>query len=93
MVGHHDTVRIGRVGIEIPDMARDKRVLYPSEAGDEGFASGAAVGLISKDKAVGTLHVYSDEKRGLNEREKQILHSLAAIAAIAIENAQLYRDS
>ena len=79
--------------VEMPDIAKDKRVLYSTEAAEEGFASGAAVGLISQGEPVGTLHVYSGEKRRLSEREKQILRSLAAIAAIAIHNAQLYRDS
>jgi len=79
--------------VEINDIAADNRILYPAEAVQEGFKSGAAVGLVSKDRPVGTLHVYSGEKRGFNEREKQILLSLAAIAAIAIENAQLYSDS
>ena len=79
--------------VEIADMAGDKRVLYPAEAEQEGIASGVVVGLISKDRPVGTLHVYSSEKRTLGERDKQLLLSLAAIAAIAIENAQLYRDS
>ena len=79
--------------VEIPDMANDPRVLYSAEAEEEGIASGAAVGLIANKRPIGTLHLYSSEKRGLSDREKQILHSLAAIAAIAIENAQLYGDS
>jgi sigma-B regulation protein RsbU (phosphoserine phosphatase) len=79
--------------VEIPDMAHDPRVLYPAEAVQEGIASGAAVGLLSKGRPIGTLHVYSSEKRRLSDRERQILQSLAAIAAVAIENAQLYSDS
>ncbi|HRU05974.1 MAG TPA: SpoIIE family protein phosphatase [Candidatus Brocadiia bacterium] len=79
--------------VEIEDMQHDPRVLYPAEAAAEGFVSGVVVGLISKGNPIGALHVYSSERRSLDDREKQFLRSLAAMAAVAIENAQLYADS
>jgi len=79
--------------VQMPDMANDPRVLYPKEAEREGIRSGVSIGLISKDRPIGTLHLYSSEPRHFDETEEQFLRSLANHAAIAIENAQLYQES
>ena len=79
--------------VEIADMQNDPRILYPSEAAQEGLVSGMVAGLISKDRAIGALHVYFARQRRFGRREKETLKTLAAMAAVAIENAQLYTDS
>jgi len=79
--------------VQIPDMLNDPRVLYPKEAEREGIRSGVSVGLISKKRPIGTLHLYSAEPRRFDQAEEQVLRSLANQAAIAIENAQLYQQS
>ena len=74
-------------------MLHDPRVLYPKEAEHEGIRSGISLGLISKNRPIGTLHLYSAEPRKFDETEVQVLRSLANQAAVAIENAQLYQQS
>ena len=79
--------------VQMPDMLNDPRVLYPKEAEVEGIRSGVSVGLVSKRRPIGTLHLYSAESRVFDEMEVQVLRSLANQAAVAIENAQLYQQS
>ena len=79
--------------VQIPDMLNDPRVLYPREAEREGIRSGVSLGLISKRRPVGTLHVYRAEQDSFNEGEIQVLTTLANQAAVAIENAQLYQQT
>ena len=79
--------------VQMPDMMNDPRVLYPKEAEQEGIRSGVSVGLISKKRPIGTLHLYSAEPRYFDQAEEQVIRSLANQAAIAIQNAQLYQES
>ena len=79
--------------VHIQDVMNDPRILYPKEAEKEGIRSGISVGLISKRRPVGTLHVYRGEPGGFNESETQLLASLANLAAVAIDNAQLYEQA
>jgi serine phosphatase RsbU (regulator of sigma subunit)/ligand-binding sensor protein len=78
--------------VQIHDMLHDPRVLYPKEAEKEGIRSGVSLGLISKEKPIGTLHLYSAEPRRFDKYEVQLLRSLANQAAVAIENAQLFEQ-
>lgn len=78
--------------VQIADMLHDPRVLYPKEAEREGIRSGISLGLISKDKPIGTLHLYSSEPRRFDKYEVQMLQALANQAAVAIENAQLFEQ-
>jgi sigma-B regulation protein RsbU (phosphoserine phosphatase) len=78
--------------VQIPDMLHDPRVLYPREAEKEGIRSGISLGLISKEKPIGTLHLYSAEPRRFDKYEVQLLRALANQAAVAIENAQLFEQ-
>jgi len=79
--------------VQIPDMVNDPRVLYPKEAEREGIRSGISLGLIAKRKPVGTLHLYTAERREFDANEVQLLRSLADQAAVAIHNAQLYEEA
>lgn len=79
--------------VQMEDMLHDPRVIYPKDAEREGIRSGISVGLISKQKAIGTLHLYTAERRKFGEHETRLLLALANQAAVAIENAQLYEQS
>ena len=79
--------------VQMPDMLHDPRVLYPKDAEREGIRSGVSLGLISKKRPIGTLHLYSAERRKLDAEEVEVLRLLANQAAVAIENAQLYQQS
>lgn len=90
---HIDQDALAGQVIQIQDMRNDPRVLYPKDAEREGIRSGIVLGLVSKAKPVGTLHLYTAERRTFEEHEVQFLRSLANQAAVAIENAQLYEQS
>ena len=90
---HIDRAALAGEVVQMHDMLHDPRVLYPKEAEREGIRSGVSLGLISKNRPIGTLHLYSAEPRTLEEDEIQVLRSLANQAAVAIENAQLFQQS
>ncbi len=79
--------------VQITDMRNDPRVVYPKDAEEERIFSGLAVGLISKKRPVGTIHVYSSGHHVFRDDEIRLLRSLANHAAAAIENARLYQES
>jgi len=79
--------------VRIRDMTDDPRVLYPREAAQEGLRSGLVIGLFARGRAIGTLHLYASEMRDFTNDEIRLLRSLANQAAVAIENARLYKDS
>ena len=79
--------------VRIRDMSSDPRILYPREAAREGLRSGLVVGLFARGRAIGTLHLYASEKRAFTNDEIRLLRSLANQAAVAIQNARLYKDS
>jgi ligand-binding sensor protein len=75
--------------VYVEDIQNDPRILYPEQARKEGLRSGLSVGLICKGHAIGTIHIYSAEKRRFTEEELRIFRALANQAAIAIETARL----
>jgi len=79
--------------VHIKDMTTDPRILYPREAAEEGLRSGLVVGLFAKGRPIGALHLYASEVRDFSEDEIRLLRAMANQAAIAIENARLYKDS
>jgi len=58
-----------------------------------GYRAIIAVPLISKKTVLGALCIYWDEVHPYSEEEVHLLEALAQQAAIAIENARLYRES
>jgi two-component system, NtrC family, sensor kinase len=50
-----------------------------------------AAPLLVGDRAIGTVLVYGNQRRDFNEHEEDLLQALASHAAIAVENARLYR--
>ncbi|MDP6381438.1 MAG: GAF domain-containing protein, partial [Phycisphaerae bacterium] len=73
----------------VEDMATDPRVRYPAEAKREGLVSSLAIGLISKGRPLGTLHIYTDERHEFNEDEIRMFRAMASQAATAVDNALL----
>ncbi len=57
----------------------------------EGRPNGVAVPLIVGGRAIGVIAAFGNESRDFDERDQSILQSLADHAAIAVENARLYR--
>lgn len=76
----------------IPDVTADPRFQYPEAAKREGIISALCVPLEVHGKAMGVMRVYTGEQCTFNEEDVQFLSVLASLAALAIENANLYES-
>lgn len=89
-----EQVALGERGFEyVADMASDPRVRYPHEANDEGIVSMLSVGMRYQGRRVGVLRVYTAERKEFTRLEIDLLKSIAAQAAAAIENARLAEET
>ena len=64
---------------------------WREEAMKRGYQSSAAFPLIYKGRVLGALNVYCERPAAFTEEMVRILQSFADLAAIATENARLYR--
>lgn len=85
-------VREGRP-IMIPNVVEEKQYRYPELARKTGLASLLSVPLITREKVIGTINIYSREVRWFNEDEMGFVNVVAGQAAIAIENARLMSET
>ena len=70
------------------------RLASRDEAGDdEGRPNGLAVPLLVGGRAIGAVVVFGNESRDFDDRDQSVLQSLSDHAAIAVENARLYRSA
>jgi signal transduction histidine kinase/uncharacterized protein YbdZ (MbtH family) len=79
--------------LAVADMAADPRFLFPHWARKYGFISFLGVPMMIKDRLIGVLNIYTPGIHYFQELEINLLSSFAAQAAIAIENAALYREA
>src|SRR5512147_862489 len=79
------------VPIVIRSLKDDPR-LTRMAARDEGFRAFASVPLRSSFNTYGTLNIHSRDDREITESDVQLLTSMAAQIALAVENARLYLD-
>ncbi len=95
----HLRIKVGHEGITgwvaatgrplyVPDVEKDPRYV----PGMKGVHSEIALPLKIGEKLLGVLNVESTEVGAFHERDVRILSSLAAQAAVAIENARLYAE-
>jgi len=85
-----DDVRTGRPTI-VSDVLKDSRLEYPEEAAKEGIRCALAIPLVAKEKIIGSIRVFGPSPHEFDEEEIKFLEAIASHAAIAIENARLYR--
>ena len=85
-----DDVRTGRPAI-MSDILKDSEVEYPEETLKEGIRSGLAVPLVVKERIIGSLRVFGPSPHEFDEEEIRFLEAIASQAAVAIENARVYR--
>jgi len=78
----------------VPDVREDPR-FYPGIDAVTGFVTRSimAVPLRSKGKVIGVMEVLNRVNGRFRSEDIRLMESLAAAAAIAIENAQLYADA
>lgn len=92
-------IKIGQEGITgwaaahrepliVPDVTQDERYIE----GVSGGRSEMAVPMVVGDKLVGVLDVESTEPDAFDEHDLELLSSVAALAAVAIRNAQLFEE-
>jgi signal transduction histidine kinase/HAMP domain-containing protein len=74
-----------------PDVSQDPRYLFLPDAAET--RSELAVPLQTQSGVIGVLNVESDQLNAFDESDLAVLQSLARQAAVAIENARLYRQA
>ena len=72
------------------DASVDPSVQYPKEARKEGIVSMLSLPLKGRNRVIGTLRLYSSERRIFAQEEVAFLSSLANQGAVSIENAKVY---
>jgi len=82
----------GEISI-INDISDDPRFYYNESIKRERLSTMLCAGLRIKDKAIGTIHLYTGEPREFTKDEIMLIQSIANQAAMAIENAKLYEQS
>ncbi|KPL11356.1 hypothetical protein AMJ85_03740 [candidate division BRC1 bacterium SM23_51] len=78
--------------VVIGDLLSDPRYSNKQVARERGFASMTSAPLRAHDKIIGTIRIYTGEPRDFSLEDQKLLAAVAAQAAVAIENADLYRQ-
>ena len=78
--------------VMIYDVRNDSRFQYAEAARREGIASVLCAPLEVRGKAIGVMRVYTGECCTFHDDDIQFLTVLARLAALAIENASLYKN-
>jgi signal transduction histidine kinase len=77
--------------VHVPDVRQTTLLQYPNWAVQEGIASMLSAPLIGKNKALGILRAYSEERNHFTSDDETFLAAIAAQGSIAIENAMAYQ--
>lgn len=77
--------------IHIPNAQSDPRFQYGEAAKKEGIVTVLVTPLIVEGKPIGLMRIYTETQRDFDELEKDFLHAVAALSAMAIENARLHQ--
>jgi GAF domain-containing protein len=85
-------VREGRP-IMIPNVVEEKQYRYPELARKTGLASLLSVPMLTREKVIGTVNLYTRAVRQFSEDEIGFVKVVAGQAAIAIENARLMSET
>jgi GAF domain-containing protein len=76
----------------IRDVSSDSRFQYKEDARREGIISVLCVPLEVHGQAIGVMRVYTTEPCTFDDDDIQFLSVLASLAALSIENANLYHN-
>ncbi len=79
--------------VTIADERTDPRVLYPTQARQEGIVSGLCAPMVYKGRAEGVIRVYMGEPHEFDGYEVSLLQAIAAEAGAAVVNARLYAEA
>jgi len=88
---HVDHPVIGGEMIYMEDVRTDPNFRWQAEARRAGVVSMICAPLVARRRTIGTIRLYTAERREFDLSERKILLAIAGMAAQAIENARLYR--
>ena len=74
-------------------MLAEQQFRYPELARKTGLASLLSVPLLSRDKVIGTINIYTREQRPFSEEETGFVKAVAGQATMAIENVRLMSET
>jgi len=76
--------------VVVSDVSTDPRMQYPAEAMVEGIRSILCVPLMSRDHVIGQMRTYHAEQQEFSAGTKKLLHAVASLSGIAIENSKIH---
>jgi GAF domain-containing protein len=82
-----------RLMVAVPDVAEEKVYQYPELARRAGLTSLLSVPLMTARGVIGTLNIYTRERRIFAEDEIGFAKAVAGQAALALENARLMAET
>ncbi len=85
-------VAVHRQAAMVDDVTQDPRWLLVSGL-DDWVRSALSVPLISGEQLVGVLSLYSDQVAFFHREHQQLAESVAAVVAVAVENARLFQET
>ena len=80
-----------QVPIAIYDVQDDPRIQYPEEAQKEGISSLLGVPIVSRNKVVGALRVYTSEPWEFSMEDITIIQAIAQVCGIAMDTCRLVK--
>lgn len=78
--------------VYIEDMTTDPRSFYPHECRAAGLTSMLSTGLLSHDKGIGTIQLFTAAPRRFSGFEENLVRAIAQLLATAIRHAKLDED-
>jgi GAF domain-containing protein len=82
-----------RTLVTVPDVAAEKSYKYPELARRTGLTSLLSVPLVIGQKVIGTLNIYTTDRRTFTPEEIGFTKAVAGQAALAFENARLISET
>ncbi len=79
------------VPVAIYDVMDDPRIEYPNEAVKEGISSLLGVPIISHDKIIGALRLYTSEPWKFSIDDISLLQAIALICGMAMDMCRMYK--
>ena len=76
--------------ISVEDVRLDPRFTPKAAAEEAGIVSMLCAPLIARRDVLGSLRLYTDERRDFNLSDRKMFLAIAGLAATAIDNARLY---
>lgn len=75
------------------DVKKEDKFMFPDLAIKENLSSLLVVPMVIKDKAIGTVNVYTQDLHEFTQEEVRVLQMIANQAAVAIENTKLMEET